>query len=198
MLRFMIDLDGVCYKWDSVVSFLMNHHFGYTLPSEQPDYDYFKNTVERQHWKWLWSEGVEKGLFRHGHMYKGTAEAFDNLAGLGKLVIVSHRPKSAIVDTLGWIAYHRLPVSEIHLLTASEPKSSVVPECDLCIDDGPHIVEDLRVHTKSRVLLWDRAWNREVLTDQTVEGHPIHRVRSWLDVIQEARRLKIIEGGRAA
>lgn len=189
-LRIMVDLDGVCYDWDSTARFLLNHHFGYVFGPETLSWYFLRDAVAPEHWAWLWSEGVSLGLFRHGHLYRGTAEALDNLAGLGRLVVVTHRPESATRDTLAWIAYHELPVSEIHLLTSETPKSRVQPWCDVCVDDSPTVVEDLAAHTPSLVLVWDRPWNQGVTSGE--------RVYSWLDVIRRVRKLKIVKRGRVA
>jgi len=189
MLRIGLDLDGVAYEWGSVARFLLSHHFGYILEKEASHWWAYRDAVKKEHWRWLWDEGVRNhGLFRHGHLYKGTVEALENLRHLGRIIVITARPETARQDTLDWLAFHQLPVSEFHLLAGESAKSSVRPFCDLYVDDSPGVVQDLSENTPGVVLCWDRPWNQSLVADGNVR-----RVSSWLEVINEARRLKILE-----
>lgn len=178
-MRIGLDVDGVLYKWDLTAGYMLRE----VLPDspykgdprlmiESPSWHYIEGIVSKEHWRWLWNEGVKLGLFRHGHLYKGAIQAVRRLATFGEIVIITHRPKQAVPDTLAWLAYQQLPISEIHILTKGEPKSRV-NDLDVFLDDKPENCEDMRANSEARVGIWNRPWN------QTSDFSP--RIYSWQD-----------------
>jgi hypothetical protein len=68
-------------------------------------------------------------------------------------------------DTFAWIADHRIPTREVHIL---EEKWRV--PCDLYLDDAPHVVWQLhRSRPEATVCRFVRPWNRPVTG--TVDVH---------------------------
>jgi uncharacterized HAD superfamily protein len=132
-----------------------------SLERPSTGWDYIEHNVAPEHWKWLWSEGVKLGLFRYGHMFKGTIEAVRKLAQLGDIIVITHRPAAAVPDTLAWLAYQQLPLAGVHILTHQEPKSTVEP-CDFFLDDKPENCIDMN-DTGAEVWLMDRPWNRHCI-----------------------------------
>src|SRR3990167_8817615 len=189
-MRIGLDVDGVLYHFHKTALYMLNTMKGYDLKEE--DWTYWnqpKDVVKNNDWQWLWSKGVELGLFRYGHLYKGAIEGVRELATLGDIVIITHRPRNAIRDTLDWLAYLRLPIHEIHLQTDGQFKSTVEPHCDLYVDDKPENIEDFANNTHAVPLLWNRPWNasygsgpRDLLGDY-------QRIDSWKQVIDNARLL---------
>jgi uncharacterized HAD superfamily protein len=164
-LRIGIDLDGVCYHWEKTARYMLreilpNSPYKGDPALERPSmgWDYIEHNVAPEHWKWLWSEGVKLGLFRYGHMFKGTIEAVRKLAQLGDIIVITHRPAAAVPDTLAWLAYQQLPLAGVHILTHQEPKSTVEP-CDFFLDDKPENCIDMN-DTGAEVWLMDRPWNQ--------------------------------------
>jgi uncharacterized HAD superfamily protein len=167
-LRIGIDLDGVCYHWEKTARYMLreilpNSPYKGDPSLERPStgWDYIEHNVAPEHWKWLWSEGVKLGLFRYGHMFKGTIEAVRKLAQLGDIIVITHRPAAAVPDTLAWLAYQQLPLAGVHILTHQEPKSTVEP-CDFFLDDKPENCIDMN-DTGAEVWLMDRPWNRHCI-----------------------------------
>lgn len=164
-MRIGLDIDGVMYKWDKTARYMLrevlpNSPYKQLLTVESKGWDWIKENVAPEHWKWLWNEGVRLGLFRYGHLYPGTIQAVRRLAEIGEVVLITHRPKEAVTDTLAWLGLLNLPIAGLHLLTAGEPKSLVQPTCDVYLDDKPANVEDLAKHTTARtVCLMRRPWN---------------------------------------
>lgn len=159
-MRLAVDLDGVLYKWSETAAFLLNDHFGYQL-GESNSWDYLQKSITNNEWQWLWTGGVEKGLFRHGHCEKGGIEALRALFKKGHdVVIVTSRPRQAIQDTLAWIGYHEIPASEIHILGPKVSKAKKVPNCDIYLDDKPTHVRDYSENTQGAAYLFDQPWNR--------------------------------------
>lgn len=182
--RFGLDVDGVMYQFQKTALYMLNSMRGYNLKLE--DWTYWnqpKDCVKNNDWQWLWSGGVKDGLFRYGHLYKGTIEAVRTLNILGDVVVITHRPRNAVQDTLDWLAYLRLPFVEIHLLTEGQAKSAV--KCDMYVDDKPENVEDFVHNTEGLALLWDRPWNNQWIPALFTMRET--RVFSWQDVIDNAQ-----------
>lgn len=175
------------YHFQKTALYMLNTMKGYDLKLE--DWRYWnqpKDVVKNNDWQWLWSAGVKDGLFRYGHLYKGTIEAIRSLNVLGDVVIITHRPRHARLDTYDWLAYQRLPISEVHVLSDGQPKS-IVPECDLYVDDKPENIEDFDHNTNGLALLWTRPWNE----DSIIETYSMRarRVQTWQDVIDYAQQV---------
>lgn len=191
-MRIGVDIDGVMYQWSKTARYMLREIMPdspYTkdgpLGEESTSWDYIQEHVALEHWDWLWTEGVRLGLFRHGHLYPGTIKAVRRLAELGEVIVITHRSKFAVHDTLAWLAYQNLPLSGLHILTDRAPKSTVRPECDVYIDDKVDNCIDLFDNTKARlVALMDRDWNRECLDPAIV------RVKSWQEFIDQVEGLR--------
>jgi len=167
-VRIGLDIDGVMYKWDKTARYMLREvlpdsPYKETLKQEAQHWDWIKDNVSPEHWDWLWTEGVRLGLFRYGHLYSGTIQAVRKLATLGEVVLITHRPKQAVNDTLDWLAFQQLPISGVHLLTNMEPKSQVQPECDVYLDDKAENVLDLAKNTSGEAYLMRRPWNMTLL-----------------------------------
>ena len=182
-----LDVDGVMYQFQKTALYMLNSMKGYDLKLEDWDrWNWPKEVVANNDWQWLWTGGVKDGLFRYGHLYKGTIEGVRALAGIGDVVIITSRPSNAIQDTLDWISYLKLPFTETHILSAGKPKSQV--KCDIYVDDKPENIDDFLANTAGHPLLWDRPWNQGVNPSYRIA--PYDRVSSWAEVLAVARELK--------
>ena len=195
-MRIGVDLDGVCYQWDKTARYMLREILPgspYTKdgPLGQPSahWDHIQEMVTPEHYRWLWTEGVRLGLFRHGHLFPGTIEAIRRLAEIGDVVVITHRPKSAVMDTLSWLSYQKLPLAGLHLLTGQEPKSTVRPECDFYIDDKYANCVDLAENTSARaVICMARSWSFSSTAAPLHNKGTIHMAPNWpiaIDRIQE-------------
>jgi len=187
MLTIGVDIDGVLYQWEKTARYMLREvlpNSPYTkdgpLGRVSESWGYIQSHVRPEHWDWLWKEGARLGLFRHGYIYPGAVEAVRALAKLGDVIVITHRPKTAVHDTLSWLAYQNLPLSGVHMLTNQEPKSSVHPQCRVYIDDKPENCVDLYNNTEGQVALMDRAWNQHYAAPT---GRFFRRVSSWGDFI---------------
>lgn len=191
-MRIGVDIDGVMYHWEKTARYMLReilpdspYHKGSAMGQESDHWDYIQRNVTPAHWKWLWSDGVRLGLFRHGHLWPGTIKAIRRLAEIGQVVAITHRPASAVHDTLAWLAYQNLPLAGLHILVNMEPKSTVSPQCDVYIDDKAENCFDLAVNTDAKlVALMDRRWNRPM----TPAG--VTRVRTWDEFIYHVQMEK--------
>lgn len=180
------------YKWDKTARYMLrevlpNSPYKDVLQQESLGWDWIKQQVAPEHWEWLWKEGVQLGLFRYGHMYPGTVQAVRALASRGhEIVLITHRPASAISDTLAWLGLMDFPLAGVHLLTRQEPKSLVHPQCAVYLDDKPENVEDLWLRTHARqVCLMHQPWN--VTYEWNKRGQK--RVKTWDEFIAVVDRV---------
>ncbi len=74
------------------------------------------------------------------------------------IVVLTTKPDWAVHDTFAWIAEHRLPTREVHVL---DDKWRV--PCDVYLDDAPHQIELIhRARPEAVVCRFVRPWNRPV------------------------------------
>ncbi len=189
-MRFGLDLDGVVYNWDDTVRFLIEHYWDIRLPESQ-NWNSFEHALveigREDIWKWLWKEGIELGMFRCGHIYKGAGEAVRDIGKIAEVVVITHRPTLGVNDTLNWLALQRWPITEVHIMHGRN--KSEIP-CDVYLDDSPSNIEDFYTRTLSSILLWDRPWNQNV--DDEKLG--ITRVCNWEEVIEWLKAEKTLLG----
>lgn len=194
-MRIGLDIDGVMYKWDKTARYMLREvlpdspyrsSLQKDLHIESPTWDYIQDTVSKEHWDWLWTEGVRLGLFRYGHLYPGTIQAVRALAEIGEVVAITHRPKQAVNDTLDWLSFQRFPLSGVHLLTNGESKASIY--CDVYLDDKTGNVVDLFKNTCADVFLMRRPWNMDFGTIQT-KGPGITIVEDWPEFVEKVKAL---------
>ena len=201
-MRIGLDIDGVMYRWQKTALYMLrdvlpNSPYGKELCEENWsgwNWPVEDGLVSREHWKWLWDEGIKLGLFRYGHLYPGTIQAVRHLATLGDVELITHRPKEAVTDTLAWLGLLNLPLSGLHLLTNQEPKSIVKPECDVYLDDKPENVVDLFHNTSCRVsCMMSRPWNSGVLLpgvrmgDEPRVTRVVHDWPEFIQVVEDLR-----------
>lgn len=195
-MRIGLDIDGVLYEWERTARYMLREvlpdsPYKADGPLGQPSthWNYIKQHVAPEHFKWLWNEGVELGLFRYGHLHKGAVQAVRFLSTIADVSLITSRPRSAMDDTMTWLAHLRLPITGISTPGPKQPKSSVKPECDVYLDDKPENCEDLAANTKARgVFLLDRPWNH----DWRPSYHcGIRRVYSWQEFHNWAWTLRV-------
>lgn len=168
-MRIGLDIDGVMYTWDRTARYMLrkvlpNSPYIDTLREESQSWDWIKDKVSPEHWDWLWTEGIRLGLFRYGNLHTGTIQAVRRLAELGEVILITHRPRAAVTDTLAWLAFLNLPLAGVHILTDQQPKSIVCPQCDVYVDDKWENVQDLYTNTHAKaVCLMRRPWNAMML-----------------------------------
>lgn len=162
-MRLGIDLDGVVADFNRGWVHLYNRQFGTSLdPGEVDAWDGIPGLTHFEDMGdfWRWSSDLDgRTLFWHLEPYPGAVEALHDLDRDGhQIVIITTKPRFAVDDTRQWIAEHRLPVSEIHIL---EDKWTV--DCDVYLDDGPHILPRLVARRPDRVVCrYVRPWNHPV------------------------------------
>ncbi len=181
-MRLGIDLDGVVADFNSGWVTRYNQDFGTDIPLDAmrawngiPSLTHFRDMGE--FWRWARDHGGHS-MFRHLETYPGAVDQLSSLRRKGHdVVILTSKPNWAVHDTFAWIADHRIPTREVHIL---EEKWRV--PCDLYLDDAPHVVWQLhRSRPEATVCRFVRPWNRPVTG--TVDVH------SWEEFGETVDRL---------
>lgn len=173
-MRLGIDLDGVVADFNQGWVDRYNRDFGASLSVD--DIVEWNAPVGLTHfrgmgefWKWARTCCEGKSLFRGLLPYPGALEALHDFSDAGHhIVILTTKPDFAVHDTYEWLAEHRLPTTEVHIL---DDKTTVA--CDLYVDDADHNVESLvAAHPDALVCRYVRPWNRPHRGAVDVDGWP--------------------------
>lgn len=169
-LRLGIDLDGVVADFNSGWMRHYNEEHGTDLTVDQVQFWDGLHTLTHfeamdDFWAWAKDHGGHS-VFRHLEVYDGALEAIRALNREGHdIVIVTAKPDWAIHDTFEWLADHRIPTREVHIAYA---KYEV--DCDVYLDDSPHVLPELVEHRPDRVVCrFVRPWNTPI--EGTVDVH---------------------------
>jgi len=176
MSRLGIDLDGVVADFNAGWIGLYNDEYGANIPLDAveswgapPELTHFDHMGQF----WRWAKSIEgASLFRHLEPYPDALPALEELSRHGhEIVILTAKPDWAVHDTFAWLAEHRIPTREIHIL---EDKWTV--ECDVYLDDAPHQVSELAERRPNAdVCRFVRPWNAPVRGTVDVD--------SWADYL---------------
>jgi len=176
-LRLGIDLDGVVANFNDGWITRYNRDFDADLTVDQvvewdaPTYlTHFKGMAEFWDWARLCGEG--RSLFRSLGTYPEALHSLQELRRAGhRIVILTTKPDFAIHDTFEWLAEHKIPTTEVHIV---EDKSAV--ECDIYLDDADHNLAALRsARSDSTVCRFVRPWNSA--------GDGLVDVESWPEFV---------------
>lgn len=159
-LRLGIDLDGVVADFNAGWISRYNHEFGTDLLPEHVDIwdaptllTHFTDMGE--FWAWARTSGGGSSIFRILEPYHGAVESLHRLARRHHVVIVTTKPRFAVHDTYEWLAQHRIPTTEVHIV---DDKTTV--SCDVYLDDADHNLVALRhARPESTVCRFVRPWN---------------------------------------
>jgi uncharacterized protein len=179
-LRLGIDLDGVVANFTKGWMDFYNAQFQTDLALE--DSVSWNDLIDLTHFNtmsefWEWSSDLNgKSVFWHLETFPGAIEALQSLSDDGHhIAILTTKPSFAIHDTLEWLARHRLPTTEIHIL---EDKWRV--DCDIYLDDGPHVIPRLVTERSDRtVCRYVRPWN-----DPVKGATDVHNFDEFCEVVE--------------
>ncbi len=162
-LKLGIDLDGVVADFTAGWMRFYNREYGTQLRVE--DSTTWDGLVSLTHFEsmsefWRWSADLDgHSVFWHLDTFPGAVQALTQLDADGHhIAILTTKPRFAVHDTFEWLARHRIPTTEVHIL---EDKWRV--ECDVYLDDSPHVLPGLVRNRPDRtVCRYVRPWNDPV------------------------------------
>ncbi len=172
-MRIAIDMDEVLYSWERTARYLLRNEYAkpewmYWDALQQPFSEWsIAGQIGQAAERWLFTEGVELGLYRHGHVVTGAMRGVRRLKAEGhELVVVTHRLEGGVQDTLAWIDFHfgredPYPWSGIEILSDGRSKTTV--PFDRLIDDSPKNIADARAVGRDGVL-FGASWNMSDIT----------------------------------
>jgi len=161
-MRLGIDLDGVGADFNQGWVSRYNRDFDASLSVDDIvawdapiDLTHFSDMGE--FWTWARTCGEGKSISRPILPYAGAIEALTELDRAGHhIVVLTTKPDFAVHDTYEWLAEHRMPTTEVHIL---DDKAAV--DCDLYVDDADHNLESLLdAHPSAIVCRYVRPWNK--------------------------------------
>ena len=179
-LRFCLDLDGVCFRWDKGVRTLLKQEFDLVLPErESPHWNYVDSCLSAEEKKWLWSVGINSGMYTLGGMYPNTTEAVHLLDQQTYLFVVTTRPLAADSITQ-WQVKNKLGIEPERVFFV-EPLAKATYEAEVYLDDNPHELTYLvnQAPKWAMILGWKRRWNESEWNNKDILW-----VDSWLDVME--------------
>lgn len=161
-MRLGIDLDGVVANFTQGWMDFYNRDFGTDLRFE--DSQNWGDLVDLTHFNdidefWRWSSDLDgHSIFWHLDPFPGAVEAMRSLVDHGhQIVIITTKPDFAYRDTHVWVERHRIPAAELHIF---EGNDKWVVECDVYLDDGPHVLPGLLKHRPDKTICrYVRPWN---------------------------------------
>lgn len=183
-MRFVVDLDGVCYEWQRTYRYMLREYRGVEMPPIEDfwyRWDAQKDYGTKADHDWMWSEGVKLGLFRYGHMVKGARRGLQELDTRGhEIVVATSRPERAVSDTLDWLSLYMkdIPLAGVHILSNGTSKGDL--DGDILVDDYDKNIVDWTT-TGRTAWLFSQPWNWE--SELPSVDSLVRRATGWNGVI---------------
>lgn len=185
-----LDCDGVLYRWGMAARAALFARYGLEI-SEEIWFNEQHCTPEQ--WQWLWSDvGVDE-VFGGGHAFRGAVKFTRRLHRIADIRIITAIPENARAPRERWLRSRGIPFDSLAFVTPpvhndglqSAFKSTVLPHCDVYVDDNVGNCLDLADNTPARaVVLVDHSWNRGPEYDEALALRPqVVRARTWDDVL---------------
>jgi len=177
VIRIALDLDGVLADTMRLWIKLWRQRTGQELSFEElVDWDFWRELgiteaefmrIMNDAWRmWRRMPPTEEEL----------SEKVSKLKTLGKVDIVTARPRETEEYVLRWLERHRIPFDDYIWIESSRAKLRL--GYDVYIDDSPLVAEEGPV-ARRLILLYDRPWNRRV-----AENFYVRRVKGLSQAYQ--------------
>lgn len=155
-----------------------DHSYNFDPGKQSPYWDWIKDSVRPEDWKWLWCEGMKES-YRDALPYMGAVKFTKDLRKLGDVVILTSRPEGSWTETIEWWNYWvGYTPAGYNFFRNGKDKHNV--DCDVYIDDNVDYALNLKYnHYFSQVLLFDRAWNQDYRESDLI------RVASYEEALKE-------------
>jgi hypothetical protein len=167
-----VDIDGVIFPWEHVVTEVAAERFGVEL-GPMVTWDTFKQVLGRDAWDWLWTaEGSDLVFGQLDRVYPGAVEmVLDMLKAGHRVHFVTHRdPRRTGHLTAEYLRLHfgAHPWAGVHVLQNACRKCDLMtaPGWDVFVDDKPSTLNEMSAYTDAMLFCPARPWNRDVVSSQ--------------------------------
>jgi len=166
-----LDLDGVLADTMRLWIKIWKQRTGYELRYEDlVEWDFWRRLgitsqefmrIMDEAWRqWRYLPPTEENL----------SEKVSLLKTLGRIDIVTARPKPTEEYAFKWLEYHKIPYDNYVWIGSMREK--ILLDYDVYIDDSPIVAEEASINHKL-ILLYDRPWNSDI-----AETNYVKRVKS--------------------
>jgi len=186
LLRISLDVDGVLADTMRLWIRLWNRRSGRKLE--------YEDLVEWDFWRRLGISGKEfMELMRMAwRMWRelpptepDLADKVARLRALGRVDLVTARPRDVEKYTLLWLEAHGITFDDIVWMRSSRMKARL--DYDVFIDDSPLLLEGCALKP-GLLLIYDRPWNRNI----ACEGGLVRRIKSLDEAHNMIREMLMI------
>lgn len=172
-----LDIDGCIYPWTLAANEAVAERYGLEGLTEHTHWDYLKDRLDDEGWKWLWSPDAASEVFgRMDMIYEGAQEVIQALCDEHEVHFVTHRnPARCGALTAIYLAHYFKGYKGVHILDNSVSKVGVL-KFDVFIDDKHETICEFQGAwdgVAPLILAPARPWN----VDSTC-----HRFESWDEV----------------
>lgn len=159
-MRIGIDVDGTVYRWADAVNKALAEQFGITGLGEHTSWDYLRDKLTREQWRWVWSSDAAERVFGQLDMaYPQAVDVVNALANVHEVHFVTHRNPYRTSDVTGaWLRHHFRNYRGVHVMANSCAKWEL-GRWDVFIDDKPETVAGFLAHSDALTLMPARPWN---------------------------------------
>lgn len=158
-MRVGLDLDGVTFNWSGAVRKALAQHRGIEDVGESTHWDYVKERIPAEDWRWVWTDGIAPVFGQVDAHYPGAPSFMQRLTRLHDVVVVTHRPREAASYTLSWLGRHRVCPESVFVVGSAVEKSTLWADVEAAIDDKPEVCDDMLENTRAHVFMPNRLWN---------------------------------------
>lgn len=193
-----LDVDGVLYRWGRSVRRAIRERYGIVVPEDEW---FGEEHVAPDMWAWVWSDSGVRNIFGKGDSFPGAVRAAQRLCQIGDVRIMTACPKAAHNVRKKWLDSRRIPYSELCFIDpppansgvgtdgkSAATKSSILPHCDVYIDDNSRNCDELVQNTAARVILVSHSWNQKGEIPKS-RSKRLVRLDSWDTIIKEVEEV---------
>ena len=192
-MKLYIDIDDVIVETTRTLAETARAHYGKNIDFENmTSFDLQRSLkLGPDEFEEFMSEVHEPAYLRELEPVENAKETLIRWHDSGaRLELVTGRPPHTRESTTGWLEDHSIPYDRLEFVDKyGRHKKEGLPRLedlagrsyDLAIEDSSRVATYLAENTASRVLLFDRPWNRDTKTDHG----SMTRVFGWKEIWQE-------------
>lgn len=170
-MRYGIDIDGVLANFVKAFRHAMRlapvpltQRQTYDLEHPWRTYDYCKDVVGPENWKWFWNEAIPKlRVYTRAPVLGEETRWLNRLAVKNPVYLITSR-SSEPAQTYEWLGINGVTANGVIIAAKPELKLGFVNALQLeaFVDDSPTTVLDMAGKTEAQLYLFDSAWSKDI------------------------------------